>query len=303
MLKSAITFLLLFIFLSAGAQSPNMEWGEIQYQNSKDKTRSTEAWAVDEEGYYVQQCTGFRCNLLKFNHQHEEIYREELFDEGKEKHYRFEKIVRTPSGIYGICNYRRAILILSHRYRFAKITDKGVEFLTELKQGHYEPKLNGQLKTSRDGSKIAYFEEIEVTEHSGLKKVFYVHVFDSNGKLLWDKRTKLSAKDNRILLDDLYVMNDGTLRITTRRLEKAMRRHEIPYQYSILKITQEDTEFFDVDLDEGLLIASAKIIFEDSTGLPFISGTFTHTEYREFLQGVFSGKLNLREGKIDELST
>ncbi len=310
MKKLRLTLLLSFSLSFMTAQSANMQWGEV-FGKDIFGTGQAKIFAADETGYYVQAGQKTKNTLYKFDFNNNLIFEKPLRITEENKSYRFTSFAQTNSGLYGVASHlgkygsQKKVFI-------GRITNSGVEDFRYFKTYKYNNPVNDnvvdnkdlteQLKVSKDGLKVVRFDIASTSDYKGGNEKFNIDLFDEKFNLLWERKIELPVKDKSVLIEDVFITNNEAVWLAVKMFDAKARKYHIPYRYNLLKITKNKMETYELELREDLLIASMKIDFDEDKDAAFVSGTFTHSDNRRFVEGIFSGYFNETEKSINYVS-
>ena len=140
---------------------------------------------------------------------------------------------------------RKKTLTLSKN--FTKIAE------TPARDEYREGKFNFHI--SKDSSKVLVYSQLPDQRKSN--EVFSISVFDNEFKRLWEKRIQLPYPDNKFLVKDYRVDNNGNVYILGLLYDgqSGLFKRNSSYQYVILAYTDEgeEEEEYNIDLKDKFI--------------------------------------------------
>ncbi|MFN8297984.1 MAG: hypothetical protein U0T75_02680 [Chitinophagales bacterium] len=141
-----------------------------------------------------------------------------------------------------------------------------------------------------------------IVEKNGKAKLS-LNVFDEKLNAKWAKEVELPYPDNKLWLQWVRLLNDGTVVMTAKlyQTEHDKKTRALGYKFKVFVISPDGFKESEIDLGEGKAPQSAGL-FDEEEGRIAIAGIYQSTYLGSDDRGIYGGLVDAASGKIMALT-
>jgi hypothetical protein len=302
--------LLILISFNLNAQKAKIQWGP-EYK-TKVGQFGIQLIGVDDDNFYLlNELKKKKKNVLRYDLEKEEFTEYDFNLEYNDEFLEKTTFIKTRDKIIGLSAmlykkediFRLVVFDIENgefskprpvfEHDFRKYT-KGVMPLLYVPESNDD--IDASVFQSQDSSKIFFFNVFSNQDTRKEDKIV-IAVFDDDMNLLWDKIQDIPYKDKAFNIEKAIVTNNGKeVFIIGKYFEKKRK-----YNYKVFKISKNEVKEFDIILNDKIAPVALTAYYQEQNQSLIFGGLYNLKD-KNYIHGVFSGKLKHENTTIDDLS-